>query len=140
MYADLKQVSRDIYAGGQLTEEELAKEIKEKGIKSVINIRSANENGYFDEAEICKKQGVKYSHIPTSTNIKEWTKQSGEPIVQDLSNAPKPVLIHCAASNRAVTFGLLREVKDNGVDFEKEADRVGLNVEVFRKYGKDYLK
>jgi protein tyrosine phosphatase (PTP) superfamily phosphohydrolase (DUF442 family) len=137
--ASVKQVSNDIYSAGQLTEEELVQQIKEKGFKSVINIRSASENGFVDETDICKKEGVQYSHHATGTDSKLWTKELGDPIVTELSNAPKPVLIHCAGGNRAITFGLLREVKDNGVDFEKEADRVGMNVEGFRNYGKQYF-
>jgi protein tyrosine phosphatase (PTP) superfamily phosphohydrolase (DUF442 family) len=136
----LKKVSNDIFAAGQLTEDELRKEISDHGFKTIINIRGENEEGYTDESSLCGQQGVKYSHHPTSKNSKEWSTQMGQQIVNDLSNSPKPILIHCAGANRAITFALLREVKDHGVDFEVEADRVGLKAENFRKYGKEYLE
>lgn len=135
----MKKISNDIYSAGQLSPNELRKEISDHGIKTVINIRGLDEEGYIDESEICKQAGVKYSHHGTSKDVKQWNQQLGDTIVKDLSESPKPILIHCASSIRSTTFALLREAKDKGVDFEKEADRVGLQGEGFRNYGKEYL-
>ncbi|MEH1826493.1 MAG: sulfur transferase domain-containing protein [Nostoc sp.] len=93
--SNTKKVSDDLSAAGQLTSEDL-KQAAQEGFKSVLNLRSPDEAGFFnDEQQQAEAAGLQYANIPLKPS--EANQELTELAIQEIENLPKPILIHCAA-------------------------------------------
>ena len=95
-----KTTGQQIYFGGQPAPEDFAI-FQEKGVKTVINLRSQEEVDEltFSEKEIVEGLGMRYVHVPVNSD------QLGDdrlrPIVAAIAGAGDgQMLIHCASGNR----------------------------------------
>ena len=63
--AKFVSVGDDMFIGGQPTEKAL-RELKARGVTTVVNLRMPEEMAQvgFDEAALAKELGIKYVHIP----------------------------------------------------------------------------
>ena len=85
-----------IYRSSQLTGNDLRKVIREKGIKTIINLRGRwdDENWYEREREVTEIESVKLNDIRISPHdLPEFEKLSS--ILDVLLNGERPLLIHC---------------------------------------------
>ena len=86
-----QMVAPGLYRGGQ-PERESFEHLKKNGIKTIINLRTEN-----DEEAIVKELGMNYIHIPVS--IKIWSKIPSQAIEKYFSvlNDPAnyPIFFHC---------------------------------------------
>ncbi|VAX09121.1 hypothetical protein MNBD_GAMMA26-2295 [hydrothermal vent metagenome] len=89
-----------ILTGGQPTVAQV-EQAKAAGYKTIVNLRTPQERGVWDEAAKAKELGMNYIAIPvaggagvTMENTKSLMK-----VLEDKSNYP--VMIHCASGNRA---------------------------------------
>lgn len=75
---------------------------KKYGIKTIINLRGANETGqYLLEEETCKKYNIKLISIPFSSRSAPWPEDIHD-IFNAFDSAEYPILIHCkSGSDRA---------------------------------------
>jgi protein tyrosine phosphatase (PTP) superfamily phosphohydrolase (DUF442 family) len=96
LYSNIHTVVRtQVYRSAQLSPGYLQYLIKLKGIKSIINLRGQQpDDWYADEQQIAKLNNIHYYNIPLSS-YSPASKPELEALVQLLSAAPKPVLIHC---------------------------------------------
>jgi protein tyrosine/serine phosphatase len=84
------------YRSAQPTADELEDEVKNLGIKTVINLRGAQdgEKWYDDEANTLSKLGVPLINIgfssPDMQFRDDWVRY-----LDALKTAPRPILIHC---------------------------------------------
>ena len=85
-----------VYRSAQLTPTRLAELIKSKKIKSVINLRGANPERHWYEAELAttRRLGVRYYNVrmhayrlPKPATLRK--------LVLVLQAAPRPLVIHC---------------------------------------------
>jgi len=88
-----------ILSGGQPTDSQL-KEAKNKGFKTIINLRPVKEHQGEKEANKVRELGMNYINIPVS-GARGITSQNSQALIQALSDSSKyPVMIHCASGNR----------------------------------------
>ena len=73
-------------------------ELAEKGITTIINLRTESE-GAKEEGELAKKYGITYINIPVSGETITDEKILSELAVA-LDNIIAPTLLHCASGNR----------------------------------------
>lgn len=92
-----RKFSNELYLGGQPKEEQFAF-LKQLGIKTVINLRPKKELK-FDEEKVAKIEGFSYINLPIKGE-KDITFKNRDKLQQILTNAEKPVFLHCSSSNR----------------------------------------
>jgi uncharacterized protein (TIGR01244 family) len=84
-------------AAGQPTGEQL-QVLAEEGYKTVIDLRPAEEPRGFDEAQAARQNGLAYVHLPVSPATLDQT--TLDRFFEEFEKAPRPVVVHCATSNR----------------------------------------
>ncbi len=90
-------VPGQIYRSGQMPASALAQAIRERRIKTVLNLRGSNpsEPWYRDELETTLEQGA--THIDVAMSSCLWMSRAQlRALVETLENADHPLLIHCA--------------------------------------------
>ena len=110
------KVSNDLYRGAQPTAEGF-KELKNMGVKSVLNLRSLDTPEELAQArKEVEDAGLKFFHLPLSTS--EPTKEQMTELFTILSREDSPLFVHCY-------FG---------------ADRTGFTVALHRIFLQDWEK
>ena len=121
------QVNADFCTGGQPRPEHFAL-LKTRGIRSVLNLRTATEYRMDEEEQAVRQAGLKYFNIPVvytdpkPEQLDEFLKITDDP-------ANRPLFIHCTAAIRVGAFWLARRVLRDGWTWDAalaEARKVGL--------------
>lgn len=106
-----------MYTAGTLAEGDLAA-LQRSGIREVIDLTLDSETPGFDEAAAARAQGLAYRNLPirggaslTPANVRAFDDM--------LRAAQRPVLVHCASSNRVGAMAALRAAWVDGVDAEQ---------------------
>ncbi|MDB9457967.1 sulfur transferase domain-containing protein [Dolichospermum circinale CS-1225] len=127
---NFKKVSDNLSIAGQISSEEL-KQLARGGFKSVLNLRSPDENGFFDdEKQEAQIVGLEYTNIPLNSQAPN-PKLTAEAI-QAVENLPKPILIHCAGGARAGGIALIANAIQAGLSYQEivqKANELGINLE-----------
>lgn len=90
---------------GQLTPEQL-QPLKDAGFKSVLNLRSSDEEGFLhDEKRLAEVAKLEYLNIPV--NPAKIDSKLILQLMQDIDRLEKPTLIHCKSGMRAGLMALL---------------------------------
>jgi protein tyrosine phosphatase (PTP) superfamily phosphohydrolase (DUF442 family) len=108
------------YRSAQLTKASLAEKIRELGIKTILNLRESDTKAdwYRDEKATAASHGVQHFDFPLS-EYDSVDADTLEKIAEVLRDAPKPVLIHCAAgADRTGLVSALYRLKVEGADPE----------------------
>ncbi len=86
-----------ILAAGQPTGEQIQL-AAEDGYKTVIDLRTAEEERGYDEPGAAKENGLAYVNIPvTPASLDQATIDK---FLETMRKAERPVLVHCSTSNR----------------------------------------
>lgn len=87
-----------LYRSNQPSVEELVRYTRENGIRTVINLRGANESQawYRDEIETARDLGLNHIDFGMSAS-RELDMNEVNQLVAIMRDAPKPILIHCKA-------------------------------------------
>ncbi len=90
-----------IAGGGQPDPQHLA-DLKQQGVRSVINLRAPEEPVEFDEAQSCADLGLSYQYLPVAGGdaIDADTVKTFCRLLADATNEGT-VYVHCATGNRA---------------------------------------
>lgn len=97
----LRKVDNDLYTSGALSPSVLRDECKRLGIKTVLNLRNKDEEGFdaTEEAHLTEA-GLEYRNLPT-----QMAQAPPEEVVQligeQVALAKKPVLLHCRRGLRS---------------------------------------
>lgn len=96
----IQQFETDLYSAGQPTVEDLA-EAAAKGIRTVINLRAAEESVAFNERDEVQQLGLCYVSLPIA-GAQDLGRTTIESFARELQQARRegPVLIHCGSGNR----------------------------------------
>jgi uncharacterized protein (TIGR01244 family) len=86
------------------------------GYRSVIDLRPLTEDHGFDEKATVEGLGMSYVNLPVA-GAAGVTYAGASELDRLLATLPKPVLLHCASSNRVGAMLALR-AKANGADAE----------------------
>jgi len=121
------RVNKDFCTGGQPRLEHL-QQLKDEGIKAIINLRPVGEHRAAEEEAKAKELGLRYFNIPVvfgdpkDEQATEFLKITDDP-------ANRPAFIHCASAIRVGAFWMIRRVLRDGwkiEDAEEEAIKIGL--------------
>lgn len=96
-------VGDDMFIGGQPTEKAL-RELKAKGVTTVVNLRMPQEMEQigFDEAALLKELGIKYVHIPMRGSPENpYGPKQLDQFTEVMNTASGKVLLHCTVAWRA---------------------------------------
>ncbi len=96
-------VGDDMFIGGQPTEQAL-RDLKAKGVTTVVNLRMPEEMARvgFDEAALVQELGMKYVHIPMrGTAANPYGPKQLDAFAAALDVADGKVLLHCTVAWRA---------------------------------------
>lgn len=130
----------DVATAGQPSDEAWA-DIRKAGFKAVINLRTPEE-GSLEEGPKVEAQGMEYFNIPVGRE--GFNTEQLDLFDEILGDADaRPVLIHCASSNRAGAMWLLHQVLDEGEDEATalaEAKKAGLTSEGLEKRALEFLE
>ncbi|MBE9205759.1 phosphatase [Nostoc sp. LEGE 06077] len=128
--SDSKKVSENLSIAGQVTPEEL-QQLAQAGFKSVLNLRSPDESGFFhDEQQQAEEAGLEYVNVPLKPS--QANQELTELAIEKIENLPKPILIHCAAGARAGGIALIANAISEGLTYEQvtqKASELGINLE-----------
>lgn len=130
----------DIYLAGQPSKEDF-KAFKDRGVKSVINLRTQDETNW-DEAKVLKELDLEYHHVPIKSP-EALTDETFDRLRKLLNNRDeRPILLHCATAQRVGAVWLAHRVLDGGVTYEaalSEAKTVGMKAPALEAKAKDYI-
>lgn len=98
---NFRQVNNSIYAGGRPSMEGI-KQLQEKGIKTVLSLRS-DDNLSFVERHLAKQYGLEFVNIAISTDKKPTQEQVSEFLKTVTDENKKPVYVHCGDGTEQTT-------------------------------------
>jgi uncharacterized protein (TIGR01244 family) len=91
-------VKPGLAAAGRPTDEGL-RQLKAQGFGTVIDLRTAAEDGQPDEKALVEAQGLKYVSVPlTAASLSASDVDAVERVLGDAASGP--VLLHCQSANR----------------------------------------
>jgi uncharacterized protein (TIGR01244 family) len=101
--AKFVSVGDDMFIGGQPTEKAL-RELRAKGVTTVVNLRMPEEMARvgFDEAALVKELGIKYVYIPMRGSAENpYGPKELDTFAAAMASADAKVLLHCTVAFRA---------------------------------------
>lgn len=101
--AKFVSVGDDLFIGGQPTEKAL-RDLKAKGVTTVVNLRMPEEMAQigFDEAALLKELGIKYVHIPMRGSAENpYGPAQLDTFAATIAAAEGKLLLHCTVAWRA---------------------------------------
>lgn len=117
-----------LYRSAQLDKASFERVIKDRAIRSILNLRHANpgEAWYDDEIAITSSLGVK--HYDYGIGAREFvTRAQINDLLNIIRDAPKPQLIHCkAGADRAGLVSALYLAAIEGVQVDEAARQLSL--------------
>jgi protein tyrosine phosphatase (PTP) superfamily phosphohydrolase (DUF442 family) len=137
------QVDQRLYRGAQPDEGGFAN-LKTLGIKTIINLRMANDV-FKDELALVEKNAMVYTNVPM-TGIGRPTDEQIHLILSLIENLPSPIFIHCQhGCDRTGTVVACYRIKHNGwtaATALQEARTYGLSIfeRGMRSYVFDFAK
>ncbi len=114
---------------------------KAGGVKTVINLRPDSEQPGFDERAVLDELGLAYVHLPWN-GAEQLTDEIFARSRELLNTAERPILLHCASSNRVGALWIPWRVLDGGIPLEKavtEAKTIGLKTAEYEAKARDYV-
>lgn len=114
--------------------------LRDMGFASVINFRTAGENGADIEGSraAATEAGLNYIHIPFRTPTDETTGTFLDAIADE---ANQPAYIHCGSANRVGAMWYIKRVVQDGWDTDRamaEAETIGLRSEALKSFATAY--
>ncbi len=128
-----------LHTGGQPTAEDLAT-LSRQGVRTVIDLRTDEEDRGFDEAAEVARQGMRYVRLPIG-GAGDLTSENAALLKQALDGSGDNVLLHCASGNRVGALLALMKVQHENatpaeaLEFGKRAGLKSLEPAVAEKLG-----
>lgn len=119
---EFSQPRPGLHTGGQPTEAQLA-QFKQEGVRTVIDLRGADEDRGYDEAAAMRQLGLRYERLPIS-GAEDLTAENAEKLKKLLDEGGDDVLLHCASGNRVGALLALMAKQQEGATNE-EALKLG---------------
>ncbi|MGH7653921.1 MAG: beta-lactamase hydrolase domain-containing protein [Gemmatimonadaceae bacterium] len=112
------KVGDDLFIAGQPTERGL-RELKARGVTTVVNLRTAPEMARvgFDEAKLAAELGMTYVYLPVrGDSATPYSPATVDAFAAAMTSAKGKVLLHCTIAWRASHLWAAYLIKDRGVD------------------------
>lgn len=111
------QPFEDVCCAGQ-PDEQCLQQARDKGYRTVVNLRTAGEVTDWDPEAVCRDLGLEYVHIPIS-GPDDLTEENARRLDEAISDdSARPALVHCGTSNRVGALFAIRAAWLQGVDPE----------------------
>jgi protein tyrosine phosphatase (PTP) superfamily phosphohydrolase (DUF442 family) len=130
-----------VATGGQPSAEQLT-QLRDAGIKVVVDLRDPMEQRSFDEPAAARGLGLEYINVPVrpgATSDEQLAR-----VREALQNADEqPVFLHCATANRVGGALLPHLILDHGLTEEEATERamqVGLRSPEYLEWGLEYAR
>lgn len=118
----VRKITNELAIAGQLTPDQLAQLIEE-GYQSVVNLRSLDEVGFWrDEQHKIEQLGLQYLNCPIQVN--NLNPDSVFQLLQQISDLPKPMLVHCDSGIRSSVIALIQIALKQGMKTEDAFQKV----------------
>lgn len=118
--AELRTPARGVHTSGRIGQAEVER-LAASGFRHVIDLTLDAETPAYDEAASVRAQGMAYDRLPirgaddlTIGHVREFDRLLGA--------AARPVLVHCASSNRVGALAALRAAWIEGMGTEAAID------------------
>lgn len=123
---NVAQPAPGVISAGRIGGDDLAG-LRAAGVRHVIDLTPDAETPGFDEAAAVRAAGMGYSNLPLR-GADDLTPANVQRFDALLREADRPVLVHCASSNRVGAVAALRAAWVDGLDAEAA-------IEVGRRWG-----
>lgn len=132
----------DFHLTGQPTQPDLLI-AKEKGVKTIINVRLPRELGGvgFEEERVAERLGLAYVYIPVGPESID--DELAERFLEAMRRVEKPVLLHGSNGNRVWGLWALWVGVEHGIPLDRTAEaakKCGVRKLVIDDFVRDYLK
>lgn len=97
-FANPKIVGSSVITGGQPSRKDLAR-LRQSGITTVVNMRTAGEDLGFDERAEVELLGMTYINLPVSTT-EGLNANTAAQLRAVLADSNGPAFVHCGSGNR----------------------------------------
>ncbi len=124
--AKFSSVGDDMFIGGQPTEKAL-RELRAKGVTTVVNLRMPEELTQigFDEAALIKELGMRYIHIPMRGSAENpYGPKELDRFAEAMASADGKVLLHCTVAWRASHLWGAYLIRERQVPVAKAVEQV----------------
>lgn len=123
----VRKINAELAIAGQISLEQLTGLVQD-GFRSILNLRSPSEQGFLlDEQEQAETLGLCYVNLPFQ--IDTVSDEAATEVLQQLSQLPTPVLVHCDNAIRSATIALIQIATRQGATLDQafqQANRLGL--------------
>lgn len=106
-----------IYTGGRIADAEIAT-LEQAGVNQIIDLTPDAETPAFDEATAVRAAGLAYANLPLA-GPDDFSLANVQAFDAMLESAQRPVLVHCASSNRVGAMAALRAAWIDGRNNEE---------------------
>jgi uncharacterized protein (TIGR01244 family) len=135
------RIDARVCTGGQPTTDQIVA-LREAGVRTILNLREAEEHNIGEEHAAAAEAGLAYIHIPVRASSPAASQANAFLEVLTRSEV-YPIYIHCGSGNRVGAFWMIRRMLVDGWDAEaaeKEARRIGLKSENLREFALAYVR
>lgn len=116
-----------LFRSAQMSGEQFKDAVRDHGIKTIVNLRGVNnDEWYYAETNAAHELGIAHYDFPLSAS-QELTNEEMEKILDVMSAAPKPILLHC--KNGADRSGLFSALYLYGIE-GKPAETAGQELSI----------
>ena len=113
----LAEPSKGVFTSGRLTDADVAS-IERSGIREVIDLTLDSETPDFDEAAAARSRGLVYRNLPIN-GANGLSLENVQAFDAMLRSAERPVMVHCASSNRVGAIAALKAAWVDGATPEQ---------------------
>ncbi|HYW02472.1 MAG TPA: protein tyrosine phosphatase family protein [Gammaproteobacteria bacterium] len=111
-----------VCTGGQPTRESL-EEARQKGFRTIVNLRPEGEFTDFDQAAVVRELGMEYIVIPVA-GARDLNAENARRLHEILSDPDRcPALVHCGSGNRVGALFALRACLHEGCTPDESLQR-----------------
>ena len=123
----IRKINDELAIAGQISPEQL-QQIAQEGFKSVLNLRSPDEEGFLiREQEQAEALELYYRNIPIK--LEAINDEIATRVFHVINELPKPILVHCTSAKRAAALVLMYIAMRQGATFKQafsQAEQLGL--------------
>jgi uncharacterized protein (TIGR01244 family) len=123
-------------------EEEHLRRLAEAGYKTVIDLRTLEEDRGLNEPEVVQQAGMEYVNIPVGhETVEDETFEQFRELMMDPRR--RPVLVHCSSANRVGALLIPYLILDEGKSTEEAveiASEVGLKSDELKQAALRYAE
>jgi uncharacterized protein (TIGR01244 family) len=123
----IRKINDDLAIAEQITPEQL-QQILQGGFKSVLNLRSPDEEGFLiNEQQQAETLGLYYINIPIK--VEAINDEVAAQVLKQIDEVPKPALVHCNNAMRSAAIALMHIATQQGVSLSQafnQAEQLGL--------------